>query len=90
MDPKIEELIKKGYKGLQLLAELSKQAASIGYQAEEYSTRYLNKSEYRDPQQSGMDWFQECLACPRQFYNMFRMTPEVFCPFMICLLPLMD
>jgi hypothetical protein len=49
MDPKIEELIKKGYKGLQLLAELSKQAASIGYQAEEYSTRYLNKSEYRDP-----------------------------------------
>lgn len=78
MDTELQELIKKGYKDLQLLAELSNQAASLGSLADQYSTRYLNKSEYRDPQQSGIEWFEECLAYPKQFYKMFRMTPEVF------------
>lgn len=49
MDEELQELVKKGYKGLQLLAELSKQAASIGYLGDKYSTRYLNKSDYRVP-----------------------------------------
>jgi hypothetical protein len=57
---------------------LSKQAASIGYLAEQYSTRYLNKREYRNPQQTRIEWIAECLAYPNQFYNMFRMTAEVF------------
>jgi hypothetical protein len=78
MDLKLEELIKKGYKGLQLLAELSKQAASIGYLADQYATRYLNKSDYRVPKQTGIEWFEECLTYPSQFYKMFRMTSEVF------------
>lgn len=78
MDEELQELVKKGYKGLQLLAELSKQAASIGYLGDKYSTRYLNKSDYRVPQQTGIEWVQECLAAPRYFYKMFRMTVEVF------------
>jgi hypothetical protein len=78
MDEELQELVKKGYKGLQLLAELSKQAASIGYLGDKYSTRYLNKSDYRVPQQTRIEWVQECLAAPRYFYKMFRMTVEVF------------
>jgi hypothetical protein len=78
MDTELQELTKKACKGLQLVAELCNQAASLGYLADEYSTRYLNKSAYRDPQQSGMEWFEECLTYPNQFYKMFRVTPEVF------------
>ena len=78
MDEELEELVKKGYKGVQLLAELSKQAATIGYLGDQYSTRYLNKSDYRVPQQTGIEWVEECLAAPRYFYKMFRMTIEVF------------
>jgi hypothetical protein len=78
MDTELQELTKKACKGLQLLAELSNQATSLGYLADQYSTRYLNKSPYRDPQQSGMEWFEECLTYPNQFYKMFRVSPEVF------------
>jgi hypothetical protein len=74
----MDDLAKKGHNGLQLLAELSKQAATIGHLGDRYTERYLNKNDYRNPQQSGIEWVEECLAAPRYFYKMFRMTPEVF------------
>jgi hypothetical protein len=74
----MDELAKKGHNGLQLLAELSKQAATIGHLGDRYTERYLNKNDYRNPQQSGIEWVEECLAAPKYFYKMFRMTPEVF------------
>jgi hypothetical protein len=74
----MDDLVKKGHNELQLLAELSKQAATIGHLGDRYTERYLNKNDYRNPQQSGIEWVEECLAAPRYFYKMFRMTPEVF------------
>jgi hypothetical protein len=51
----MEELLKKGYKGLHVFAELSKHVATIGHLGDQYSERYFNKSEYRIPQQSGIE-----------------------------------
>jgi hypothetical protein len=42
----MEELVKKGHNGLQLLDELSKQAATIGHLGDRYTERYLNKNDY--------------------------------------------
>jgi hypothetical protein len=61
----MEKLAKKGHNGLQLLAELSKQAATIGHLGDWYTERYLNRNDYRNPQQSGIEWVEECLAAPR-------------------------
>jgi hypothetical protein len=52
----MEEAAKNGYRGLHLLAELSKQAATIGQLEDVHSQRYLQKGEYRDVGQSGIDW----------------------------------
>jgi hypothetical protein len=52
----MEEAAKNGYRGLHLLAELSKQAATIGQLEDVHSQRYLQKCEYRDAGQSGIDW----------------------------------
>jgi hypothetical protein len=35
-------------------------------------------SEYRDPQQSRIEFGEECFIQPRMCYNMFRMSVEVF------------
>jgi hypothetical protein len=41
----MDDLAKKGHNGLQLLAELSKQAATIGHLGDRYTERYLNKND---------------------------------------------
>jgi hypothetical protein len=46
----MDDLAKKGHNGLQLLAELSKQAANIGHLGDRYTERYLNKNDYKNPQ----------------------------------------
>jgi hypothetical protein len=75
----MEEATKNGHRGLHLLAELSKQAATIGQLEDVQSQRYLQKGEYRDAGQSGIDWVNRCFAGrARYFYKMFRMNPDVF------------
>jgi hypothetical protein len=58
----MKQAAKNGHKGLHLLAELSKQAASIGHLGDLHYQRYYHKGEYRDPEQTGMDWVKESLA----------------------------
>jgi hypothetical protein len=44
-----------------------------------HSQRYLQKGEYRDADQSGIDWVNQCFAGrARYFYKMFWMNPDVF------------
>jgi hypothetical protein len=79
MDATMEQAAKNGHKGLHLLAELSKQAASIGHLGDLHYQRYYQKGEYRDPEQTGMDWVNRCFAGhPRYFYKMFRINPDIF------------
>jgi hypothetical protein len=78
MDVDMKELVKNGYKGLHLFAEMSKHAATIARLDDQYSERYFNKSEYIIPQQSGIEWVEECFGLPRHFYKMFRMSIEMF------------
>lgn len=74
----MEDVAKKAQDGLLLLAELSKQAATLGHLGNLYTERYYDKGSYRDAQQTGIQWVTECLGRPRYFYKMFRMTPKVF------------
>jgi hypothetical protein len=78
MDADMKELVKNGYKGLHLFVEMSKHAATIGRLGDQYSERYFNKSEYRIPQQCGIEWVEECFGPRRHFYKMFRMSIEMF------------
>jgi hypothetical protein len=78
MDGGMEELVKEAYKIFHLFAEFSKHAATIRQLGEKYSELYFNKSEYRVPQQYGIEWVEECFGLPRQFYKMFRMSIEMF------------
>jgi hypothetical protein len=52
----MKEAAKNAYRGLHLLAELSKQTVTIGQLEDVQSHRYLQKGEYRDAGQSGIDW----------------------------------
>jgi hypothetical protein len=64
------KLQKNGHKGLHLLAELSKQAASIRHLGDLHYQRYYQKGEYRDPEQTGMDWVNRYFAGhPKYFYK---------------------
>jgi hypothetical protein len=65
MDAGMEELLKKGYKGLHVSTQLSKHAATIGHLGDQYLERYFNKSEYRIPQQCRIEWVEECFGLPR-------------------------
>ena len=78
MEAHNEEVVKRAQEGLLLLAELTKQAATLGHLGNLYTERYYEKSSYRDAQQTGIEWVRECLGRPRYFYKMFRMTPKVF------------
>jgi hypothetical protein len=79
MGDNMEELAKKGQKGLLLLAELS----IIGQMGNLYTDRYLHKGHYRvallkKRLQGSIQWVVRCMSRPRYFYKMFRMSPEVF------------
>jgi hypothetical protein len=78
MDASMENVAKNGQEGLLLLAELAQQAATMGNIGNLYTERYLNKSPYREAQQTGIQWVMECFGRPRYFYKMFRMSTEVF------------
>jgi hypothetical protein len=47
-DGNMDDLAKKGQRGLLLLAKLSQHAAIIGEIGYQYTDRYLNKEEYRN------------------------------------------
>jgi hypothetical protein len=74
----LEVVAKEGHKGQLLLAELAQHAAVIGEMANSYTKRYLRKSGYRETPETGIQWVMRCMSCPRYFYKMFRMSPEVF------------
>jgi hypothetical protein len=78
MNADMKELVKNGYKDLHIFAEMLKHAATIGRLGDQYSERYFNKSEYRIPQQFGIEWVEESFDLPRHFYKMFNMSIEMF------------
>lgn len=43
-----------------------------------YNDTYLNKSERREPVESGHNWVMRNLSDPRECYNMFRMNRPLF------------
>lgn len=78
MDHRMEELAKNGQKALLLLAELSQHAATMGEMANLYTGHYLNKGEYRETHETGLQWVMRCFDRPKYFYKMFQMSTEVF------------
>jgi hypothetical protein len=78
MDGGMEELVKEAYNNFHFFAKFSKHAATIGQLGENIQGLYFNKSEYRVPQQYGIEWMEECFGLPRQFYNIFRMSIVMF------------
>ena len=78
MEGNLENLSNEGQKGLVLLAELAQHAAIIGEMGNHYTEKYLQKAEYRETPETGIQWVMRCFARPRYFYKMFRMSTEVF------------
>ncbi|XP_047060901.1 uncharacterized protein LOC124667687 [Lolium rigidum] len=81
MDSSMEDLGKQALERLGLLAELgelAQQAAILGNIDNLYTECYLHKDSYRQVPETGLQWIMRCFGRPRYFYNMFRMTPEVF------------
>jgi hypothetical protein len=48
MDDNMEDVAKKGHKGLLLLVELLQQAVVIGQMGNLYTEQYFHKEEYRE------------------------------------------
>jgi hypothetical protein len=69
---------KKGQKGLLHLPQLALHAAILGEMGNQYTEWYLNKGEYRETPESGIQWVMRCFGRPRYFYKMFWMIPKVF------------
>jgi hypothetical protein len=48
------------------------------YQYPMHLDKYYNRSEYRQPAMSGLEWVERKLGSRNACYNMFRMSPTVF------------
>jgi hypothetical protein len=59
MDDTMEDVAKKGHKGLLLLAEFSQQAAVIGQIGNLYTEQYFHKGEYRETSETGRAVFPQ-------------------------------
>lgn len=65
-----------------MLAEEDNEEIALIYgMYSQYAThldKYCNRTEYRMPKVTGLDWVEEKLCNENRCYNMFRMTPELF------------
>lgn len=78
MDDRLGDVAKGGQKRLLLLAELAQHAGAIGEMGNLYTERYLQKAEYRETSETGIQWVMRCMSRPRYFYKMFQMSTEIF------------
>jgi hypothetical protein len=48
------------------------------YQHAMHIDKHLSRSEYRQPAMTGLEWVHTKLGNRKQYYNMFRMNPNMF------------
>ena len=48
------------------------------YQYAMHIDKHLNRAEYRQPVETGLQWVQRKLRDNRSCYNMFRISPSMF------------
>jgi hypothetical protein len=75
----MEEMVTKGHESLLMLNELSQYAVLLRKLGNLCNDRYFHKSEYRkiDTLKSSFESVMHLFKCPKYFYMIFQMSPEV-------------